>query len=48
LLRQIASRHFSAVLDRIVGTEWQRLRDEEPEIEPEQPAPDDLDVWFSR
>ncbi len=50
LFRDIASRHFSEALDRIVGPEWQRLREEEPEIAPEQPAPtgNTLDDWFSR
>jgi len=47
LFREIASRHFSEALDRIVGPDWQLLR-EELEIEPEQPAPDDLDAWFPR
>lgn len=48
LFREIASRHFSEFLDRIVGSEWQRLREEEPEIEHEKPALDDLDAWFPR
>lgn len=48
LFREIASRHFSEALDRIVGPDWQRLREDEPEIEPEQPAPDDLEMWFPR
>ncbi|MBZ0276216.1 MAG: hypothetical protein K8I60_08735 [Anaerolineae bacterium] len=50
LFRDIASRHFSEALDRIVGPEWQRLREEEPEIAPEQPTPtgNTLDDWFSR
>lgn len=47
LFREIASRHFSAALDRIVGPDWQLLR-EESEIESEQPALDDLDAWFAR
>jgi hypothetical protein len=47
LFREIASRHFSEALDRTVGPEWQRLR-EEPEIELEQPEADDLDAWFPR
>jgi hypothetical protein len=48
LFREVATHHFSAALDRIVGPEWQRLREEEPAIAPEQPASDDLDAWFSR
>jgi hypothetical protein len=47
LFREIASRHFSAALDRIVGPEWQLLR-QEPEMEPQEPAPDDLNAWFPR
>jgi hypothetical protein len=46
LFREIASRHFSEALDRIVGPGWQHLREEEPEIEPEQPASNDLESWF--
>jgi hypothetical protein len=41
LFRQIASRHFREALDRIIGSEWQKLRQEEAEIEPERPAVDD-------
>jgi hypothetical protein len=48
LFREIASKHFSEALDRLVGPEWQFLREVEPEIEPEQPAPNDLDAWFPR
>lgn len=48
LFREIASRHFGEALDRIVGPEWQQMREEEPEIEHEQPALDDLDAWFPR
>ncbi|MBZ0296626.1 MAG: hypothetical protein K8L99_28955 [Anaerolineae bacterium] len=48
LFREIASRHFSEALDRIVGPEWQLLREVEPEIILEQPAPNDLDAWFPR
>jgi len=48
LFREIAGRHFSAALDEIVGAEWRRLREEELEIEPEHPAPDDFDSWFPR
>jgi hypothetical protein len=48
LFREIASRHFSEALDRIAGLGWQRLREEEPAIEPEQPASNDLAAWFPR
>ena len=46
LFRAIASRHFTEALDHLVGPEWHHLRDEEPEITPSQPDPDDLDAWF--
>ncbi len=48
LFRDIASRHFGAALDRIVGPEWQRLREEEPEIGTPAPTGSTLDEWFSR
>lgn len=48
LFREIASRHFSEALDRIVGPEWQQMRELEPEIEPTHPAPDNLEAWFPR
>ncbi|MCB9451492.1 MAG: hypothetical protein H6672_08630 [Anaerolineaceae bacterium] len=48
LFRDIASRHFGAALDRIVGPEWQRLREEAPEIETPTPTGNTLDDWFSR
>jgi len=48
LFREIASCHFSEALDRIVGPDWQRLRVEEVDLEPEQPDIDDLDAWFPR
>lgn len=48
LFREIASRHFSEALDRIVGPEWQQLRQEEPDVEPEMPDADDFEAWFPR
>jgi hypothetical protein len=48
LFREIASRYFSEALDRVVDPDWQRLREEEVELEPEQPDIDDLEAWFSR
>lgn len=48
LFREVASRHFSDALDRIVGPDWQRLREVEPESGLEQPVLDDLDTWFPR
>lgn len=48
LFREIANRHFSEALDDLVGLEWRKLRDDELELEPEQPALDNLDAWFPR
>lgn len=48
LFRNIASRHFAAMLDEIVGPEWRLQREEEPQIAPDTPQPDDLDSWFPR
>jgi hypothetical protein len=51
LFRDIASRHFGEALDRLVGPEWRKLREEEPELEqPNPPLPygDNLDDWFPR
>lgn len=48
LFREIASRHFSEALDRIVGPDWQRLREAESEIELQHPKVDDLETWFPR
>lgn len=45
LFRQVASRHFAEMLDDVVGPEWRREREEEPEVKPEV---DDLDSWFPR
>jgi hypothetical protein len=47
LFREIASQHFEAALDEIVGERWRELR-REPEIAPALPDSDDLDVWFPR
>jgi hypothetical protein len=46
LFREIASRHFSDALDRIVGPEWQLQRDEPEVAEPSLPSIDDFDEWF--
>lgn len=46
LFREIASHHFSEALDRIVGPEWQVLRQEEQEIKLETPDADDFEAWF--
>jgi hypothetical protein len=35
-------------MDEILGPEWRLLREEAPEVEPDLPAPDDLDSWFPR
>jgi len=45
LFRQVASRHFAEMLDDVVGPEWRREREEEPEVKPEV---DDFDAWFPR
>jgi hypothetical protein len=45
LFRQVASRHFAEMLDDVVGPEWRREREEEPEVKPEV---DVLDAWFPR
>ena len=47
LIREIASRHFEAALDELVGPAWRRLR-EEPAPQPELPDSDDIDAWFPR
>ena len=48
LFREIASRHFSDALDRIVGPEWQHLREEPESAEPTLPDLDAFDEWFPR
>ena len=45
LFRNIATRHFEAALDDIVGPEWRMHREQEPEITPDSNA---LDAWFPR
>lgn len=47
LLREIATRHFAEELDRRIGIEWRRLR-EEPEHELDENRPLDFDDLFSR
>jgi hypothetical protein len=47
LFREIANRHFEAVLDQNVGVEWRRLR-EEQEIVREDEQPSDFDDFFMR
>jgi hypothetical protein len=44
LFNDVAREEFQQALDRTVGPEWRRLR-EEPEIRPDS---DELDVWFPR
>ena len=47
LFRDVATRHFSEMLDDVVGPEWRIQREEEPEIEQSQMKdPNDLDAWF--
>lgn len=45
LFRDIATRHFEAALDDIVGPEWRNHREQEAEI---TPLSNDLDEWFPR
>jgi hypothetical protein len=42
LFREIATEHFTRALDEIVGPEWRRKREEEPEVKPDG---EDLVVW---
>lgn len=45
LFRDIATRHFSELLDQTIGMDWRRLR--EPERD-DLPDTHDLDAWFPR
>ncbi len=45
LFRDVATRHFSEMLDDVVGPEWRIRREEEPGIKLDV---NDLDSWFSR
>lgn len=45
LFRDIATRHFEAALDDIVGPEWRNHREQKTEI---TPLSNDLDEWFPR
>jgi hypothetical protein len=45
LFRDIATRHFEAALDEIVGPEWRNHREQEAAIAPDS---NDLDAWFAR
>jgi hypothetical protein len=45
LFRDIATRHFEAALDEIVGPEWRNHREQEAAI---APSSNDLDAWFAR
>lgn len=45
LFPDIATRHFEAALDDIVGPEWRNHREQEAEI---TPLSNDLDKWFPR
>jgi len=48
LFNAIAHDEFEQALDRTIGPEWRRLR-EEPEVTHDIPTdPDDLDLWFPR
>jgi hypothetical protein len=48
LFREIATQHFSEMLDEILGPEWRLQREQAPEIEPDIQNLDDLDSWFPR
>ena len=43
LFRQVASHHFEAMLDEVVGPGWRREREAEPHV---QPDADDFEAWF--
>ncbi|MEO0562226.1 MAG: hypothetical protein AAF125_08930, partial [Chloroflexota bacterium] len=47
LFREVATHHFESMLDKVVGPDWRRHR-EESELEPESnhPDPDDFAAWF--
>ena len=50
LFNEVAREEFEAVMDRTIGPEWRRLR-EEPDLQPADdilPESDDLDLWFPR
>jgi hypothetical protein len=48
LFNNIAHEEFEQALDRTIGPEWRRLR-EEPEVSQDIPlASDNLDDWFPR
>ena len=48
LFREIATHHFSEMLDEIAGAEWRLHREEEPTIKEDLPASMTLDDWFPR
>lgn len=45
LFREVATHHFSEMLDEVIGPTWWREREEEREVKPEI---EDLDSWFPR
>ena len=49
LFRNVATHHFSEMLDDVIGPEWRIQREEEPDIEQSQMKdPNNLDAWFGR
>ncbi len=49
LFRDVATRHFSEMLDDVIGPEWRIHREEEHELEQStMKNPNDLDAWFGR
>lgn len=47
LFRDVASRHFEAMLDDVVGLEWRLQREELEQEQSQEIDPNDLDAWFS-
>lgn len=47
LFRDVASRHFEAMLDDVVGPEWRLQREELEQEQSQEIDPNDLDAWFS-
>ena len=47
LFRDVASRHFEALLDDVVGPEWRLQREELEQEQSQEIDPNDLDAWFS-
>ena len=48
LFRDVATHHFEAMLDEIVGHEWRLKREELDQQQAQDIDPNDLDAWFGR